>query len=211
VLMHSNRVIIFPCLQKHAQCMFCMQEDEWETETKGRGLPGMRERGCCRWELLSRQPMVRGGEKKRTMATIVFPFYRGTFLFFFLSECCSETNRGKRWQEAEEEWRWHWQCWWRTSAKDVDFSSSSACFLFPLFTPLRFLFLLPFIHPQLPFVLFFPFLFFPLFSSLSFIFYISLVRSFLLFFFPFMFLLFFRSFSPLYLKQFFLQSLMFVP
>jgi hypothetical protein len=33
----------------------------------------------------------------------------------------------------------------------------------------------------------------------------------LLFFFPFMFLLFFRSFSPLYLKQFFLQSLMFVP
>jgi len=78
-----------------------------ETETRGRELPGMKEHGCCRWRLLTVALGVvvaaAGGEKKRTMATIVFPFCRGADLFFFLFECCSETNRGKRWQEAEEE------------------------------------------------------------------------------------------------------------
>jgi hypothetical protein len=81
----------------------------------------------------------------------------------------------------------------RPRLKTVILHLFSACFLFPLFTPLRFLFLLLFVHPQLPSVLFFP-----LFSSFSFLFYFSLVRSFLLsvFFLSFLFLfpLFFSFF-----------------
>jgi len=38
--MHSNRVIIL-LLAEHAQCTFCMQEDEQWTKMKGRELPGM--------------------------------------------------------------------------------------------------------------------------------------------------------------------------
>ena len=35
MLMHSNRVIIFPCLQKRAQCTFCMQEVETRNKDEG--------------------------------------------------------------------------------------------------------------------------------------------------------------------------------
>jgi hypothetical protein len=37
--MHSNRVIIF-FLAECAQCTFCMQEENPETEMRGRELPG---------------------------------------------------------------------------------------------------------------------------------------------------------------------------
>jgi len=60
-----------------------------------------------------------------------------------------------------------WRRWWQTTTEDSDFSSSFACFLFPPFTPLRFLFLLPFVHPQLPSVFLFFFLCF-LFSLFCF-------------------------------------------
>ena len=33
-----NQVIIFPCLQKHAQCMFCIQEDETGNKDEGEGI-----------------------------------------------------------------------------------------------------------------------------------------------------------------------------
>jgi len=33
--MHSNQLIIFPCLQKRAQCTFYMQEDETRNTDEG--------------------------------------------------------------------------------------------------------------------------------------------------------------------------------
>ena len=108
--------------------MFCMQI----RRTYKRG------EDYLKWGSGLLSPMVCGGEKKRMIATVVFPFYRGIDLFFFLSECCNKTNRGNRWQEAEEEW---W--WWQTSVKDGDSSSSFTFFLFPLFSPLRFFFFYP--------------------------------------------------------------------
>ena len=43
-----------------------------------------------------------GGERDAQVA-VVSPFYADAQASFFLHERCSETSRGRRWQEAEEE------------------------------------------------------------------------------------------------------------